>query len=173
MAGKEKYMIKVEGKLVEVTSEVYYAYFRMERQERGQEEKKTYNQVMSYDALDDEEKRVIDNIPDEAITSMDEIVIANDMKNRLHRALEMLPRGERELLQAIYFQGKSEEKYGNEVGISQKGISYQCRKALSNLRTIYKALGWILSNFVINIREKVRRIQGFYIILLEVFPILF
>ena len=111
MAGKEKYMIKVEGKLVEVTSEVYYAYFRMERQERGQEEKKTYNQVMSYDALDDEEKRVIDNIPDEAITSMDEIVIANDMKNRLHRALEMLPKGERELLQAIYFQGKTEAQY--------------------------------------------------------------
>ena len=104
---------------------------------------------------------------------MDEIVIANDMKNRLHKALDLLPKGERELLQAVYFQGKTEEKYGNEVGISQKGISYQCRKALSNLRTIYKALGWILSNFVINIRKKVRRIQGFYIILLEVFPILF
>ena len=104
---------------------------------------------------------------------MDEIVIANDMKNRLHKALDLLPKGERELLQAIYFQGKTEEKYGNEVGISQKGISYQCRKALSNLRTIYKALGGILSNFVINIREKVCRIQGFYIILLEVFPILF
>lgn len=52
MADKEKYMIKVEGKLVEVTPEVYYTYFRMERQERGQEEKKAYNQVMSYDALD-------------------------------------------------------------------------------------------------------------------------
>ena len=124
MADKEKYMIKVEGKLVEVTPEVYYAYFRMERQERGQEEKKA-----------------IDTIPDVAITSMDEIVIANDMKNRLHRALDLLPKGERELLQAIYFQGKTEEKYGNEVGISQRGISYQCRKALSNLRTIYKVLG--------------------------------
>ena len=75
MAEKGKYMIKVEGRLVEVTPEVYYAYFRMERQERGQEEKKAYNKVMSYDALDDQEKRVIDNIPDEAITSMDEIVI--------------------------------------------------------------------------------------------------
>ena len=60
MADKEKYMIKVEGKLVEVTPEVYYAYFRMERQERGQEEKKAYNKVMSYDALDDEEKKAID-----------------------------------------------------------------------------------------------------------------
>ena len=36
MADREKYMIKVEGNLVEVTPEVYYAYFRMERQERGQ-----------------------------------------------------------------------------------------------------------------------------------------
>ena len=141
MADREKYMIKVEGNLVEVTPEVYYAYFRMERQERGQEEKKVYNQVMSYDALDDEEKKAIDNIPDADNTSLDEIVIANDMKNRLHRALEMLPKGERELLQAIYFQGKTEEKYGNEVGISQRGVSYQRKKALSNLRTIYKALG--------------------------------
>ena len=56
MAEKDKYIIKVEGKLVEVTPEVYYAYFRMERQERGQEEKKAYNKVMSYDALDDEER---------------------------------------------------------------------------------------------------------------------
>ena len=39
MADKEKYMIKVEGKLIEVTPDVYYAYFRMERQERWQEEK--------------------------------------------------------------------------------------------------------------------------------------
>ena len=141
MADKEKYIIKVDGKLVDVTPEVYYAYYRMERQERGQEEKKAYNKVMSYDALDDEEKKVIDNIPDISIMSMDEIVIANDMKSRLHRAMDLLPKGERELLQAIYFQGKTEEKYGNEVGISPKGISYRCRKALSNLRTIYKALG--------------------------------
>lgn len=75
MADREKYMIKVEGNLVEVTPEVYYAYFRMERQERGQEEKKAYNQVMSYDALDDEEKKAIDNIPDANNTSLDEIVI--------------------------------------------------------------------------------------------------
>ena len=39
MADKEKYMIKVEGKLIEVTPDVYYAYFHMERQERWQEEK--------------------------------------------------------------------------------------------------------------------------------------
>ena len=52
MAEKENYVIRVEGKLVEVSPEVYYTYFHMERQERGQEEKKQRNAVVSYDALD-------------------------------------------------------------------------------------------------------------------------
>ena len=51
MADKEKYLIKIEEKLVEVTPEVYYAYFRMERQERWQKEKQQKHAVMSYDAL--------------------------------------------------------------------------------------------------------------------------
>lgn len=34
MADKEKYLIKIQGKLIEVSEDVYYAYFRMERQER-------------------------------------------------------------------------------------------------------------------------------------------
>ena len=32
MADKEKYVIKIQGQLVEVSPEVYYAYFHMERQ---------------------------------------------------------------------------------------------------------------------------------------------
>lgn len=51
MADKEKYMIKIEGKLIEVSLDVYYAYFRMERQERGQEEKKQRNAVVSFDSI--------------------------------------------------------------------------------------------------------------------------
>ena len=35
MAEKENYVIRVEGNVVEVSPEVYYAYFHMERQERG------------------------------------------------------------------------------------------------------------------------------------------
>ncbi len=39
MAEKEHYIIGVKGKLVEVTPEVYYAYYRMKRQEEWQEKK--------------------------------------------------------------------------------------------------------------------------------------
>ena len=55
MADKEKYLIKIQGKLIEVSEDVYYAYFRMERQERWQEEKKQEHEVVSYDAMDTEE----------------------------------------------------------------------------------------------------------------------
>ena len=51
MADKEKYMIKIQGNLIEVSEDVYYAYFRMERQERWQEEKKQWHVVVSYAAL--------------------------------------------------------------------------------------------------------------------------
>ena len=47
MAGKEVYIIRVEGKTVEVTPEIYYTYFHMERQERGQEEKMRRNAVLT------------------------------------------------------------------------------------------------------------------------------
>lgn len=55
MADKEKYMIKIQGRLIEVSEDVYYAYFRMERQERWQEEKKQEHEVVSCDAIDTEE----------------------------------------------------------------------------------------------------------------------
>lgn len=75
MAEKEVYIIKVEGELVEVSPEVYYAYFRMERQERGQEEKKQQNSVVSYDALDSDETVGFETIPDLTSPSLDDLMM--------------------------------------------------------------------------------------------------
>ena len=88
MADKEKYMIKVEGKLVEVSSEVYYAYFRMERQERWQEEKQQGHAVVSYDALDDGETVGVEVVPDLTTPSMEEAVMTREIHEKLHRAVD-------------------------------------------------------------------------------------
>ena len=84
MADTEKYMIKVERKLVEVSPEVYYAYFRMERQERGQEEKKQRNNVMSYDALDTTGTVGAETFPDLIAPSMEDVTLTNEINARLH-----------------------------------------------------------------------------------------
>ena len=141
MADKEKYMIKVEGKLVEVTPDVYYAYFRMERQERWQEEKQQGHAVMSYDALDDGETVGVEVVPDLTTPSMEEAVMTREIHEKLHRALDALPKAERELIQAIYFDGFTEKEYAVSSGLSQQGVSYRLRKILSKLRIFIDFIG--------------------------------
>ena len=141
MADKEKYMIKVEGKLVEVTPDVYYAYFRMERQERWQEEKQQGHAVMSYDALDDGETVGVEVVPDLTTPSMEEAVMTREIHEKLHRALDALPKAERQLIQAIYFDGFTEKEYAVSSGLSQQGVSYRLRKILSKLRIFMNFMG--------------------------------
>lgn len=141
MADKEKYMIKVEGKLVEVTPDVYYAYFRMERQERWQEEKQQGHAVMSYDALDDGETVGVEVVPDLTTPSMEEAMMTREIHEKLHRAVDALPKAERELIQAIYFDGFTEKEYAVSSGLSQQGVSYRLRKILSKLRFFMNFMG--------------------------------
>ena len=102
MADKEKYLIKIQGKLIEVSEDVYYAYFHMERQERWQEEKKQEHEVMSYDALDNGETNGEEAIQDMATPSMDELTIAKELNERLHHAVAALPKAERDLIKAVF-----------------------------------------------------------------------
>lgn len=141
MAEKDKYIIKVEGKLVEVTPEVYYAYFRMERQERWQEEKQQGHAVVSYDALDDGETVGVEVVPDLTTPSMEEAVMTREIHEKLHRAVDALPKAERELIQAIYFDGFTEKEYAVSSGLSQQGVSYRLRKVLSKLRIFMDFIG--------------------------------
>ena len=120
MADKEKYMIKIQGNLIEVSEDVYYAYFHMERQERWQEEKKQGHEVVSYDALDNGETVGAEAIQDMESPSMEDLAIANELKDRLHHVVAALPKAERELSQAIYFEGVSASDYANQVGVQRK-----------------------------------------------------
>ena len=95
MADKEKYLIRLQGKLIEVSEDVYYAYFQMERQERTQEEKYQRNHVVSYDALDNGETVGVEGVADLETPSMEELVMAKELRDRLHHAIEALPRAVR------------------------------------------------------------------------------
>ena len=141
MADKERYIIKVEGKLVEVSQDVYYAYFRMERQERGQEEKKQRNAVMSYDALDTEETPSEGAMPDLIAPSPEQQIITQEIREALHRAVDELPRAERELIKAIFFEGLTEQQYAATSGTSQQRVSYRLRKILSKLKLFLNFIG--------------------------------
>ena len=141
MADKEKYLIRLQGKLIEVSEDVYYAYFQMERQERTQEEKYQRNHVVSYDALDNGETVGVEGVADLETPSMEELVMAKELRDRLHHAIEALPRAERELIRAIYFEDMTEKEYAKRTGMSQTGISYRRRNILSKLKLFLDIMG--------------------------------
>ena len=141
MADKEKYLIRLQGKLIEVSEDVYYAYFQMERQERTQEEKNQRNHVVSYDALDNGETVGVEGVADLETPSMEELVMAKELRDRLHHAIEALPRAERELIRAIYFEDMTEKEYAKLTGMSQTGISYRRRNILSKLKLFLDIMG--------------------------------
>ena len=141
MADKDKYMIKIQGDLIEVSEDVYYAYFRMERQERWQEEKKQDHDVVSYDALDNDETVGADAIQDMNSPGMEELVIANELKERLHNIVAALPKPERELIQAIYFEDIPVSDYAKRVGMSHRGINKQRKRILSKLKMLLDIMG--------------------------------
>ena len=104
MADKEKYLIRLHGKDIEVSEDVYYAYFQMARQERTQDEKLQRNHVVSYDAMDNEGMVGAEAFEDLEAPSMEELIMAKELYERLHHAVEALPKAERELIRAIYFE---------------------------------------------------------------------
>lgn len=127
--------------MIEVSEDVYYAYFRMERQERWQEEKKQEHEVVSYDALDNGETVGAEAVPDLTSPSMEDMAIAKDLNDRLHHAVAALPKAERDLIRAIYFEGMTEKDYAETTGMSQTGVSYRRRKILSKLKLFLGIMG--------------------------------
>lgn len=136
MADKEKYLIKIQGKLIEVSEDVYYAYFRMERQERWQEEKKMEHKVLSYDSLDDQDMLGIENVVDVTAPTLDEIAEVHELRDRVRHAVELLPKAERELIRAIYYEELTERDVAERDGVSQNKVFKQRQRALAKLRLL-------------------------------------
>lgn len=136
MADKEKYVINIQGKLIEVSEDVYYAYFRMERQERWQEEKKMEHNVLSYDALDDPETLGIENVVDVTAPTLEEVAEAHELRDRVRHAVELLPKAERDIIRAIYYEELTERDVAEREGVSQNKIFKQRQKALAKLRLL-------------------------------------
>lgn len=141
MADKENYYIPVEGKLVEVEKTVYTAYYKMSRRERYLEERDQENGVMSYDALDHNGMVGQEAFQDVQAGTPEDMALAKELLERLHRCIQMLPKAERDLIQAIYFDGMSDREYANKVRKSQPAVSSRHKKTLSKLKMLLDFMG--------------------------------
>jgi len=100
----EKFYIRVSGAKVEVTEEIYLTYYRSRRRDRAQRERDKYNGLVFYNSLDTDDTLGEEVIPDADVPSVEDLAVSNILHEKLNRCLALLPKAERELIDAIYFE---------------------------------------------------------------------
>lgn len=136
MADREQFFIPIEGKLIEVEENVYIAYYKMGRRERYLVERDQKNGVLSYDALDQDGIIGQEMMNDPEANNLEDLAMAKELKSKLHLCIEILSKSERELIQAIYFDGMSDSEYSKRINKTQQTVSYRRKKVLSKLKRL-------------------------------------
>lgn len=135
---EKKYYIRVPEALVEVTEDVYKAFWTMDRHAKTLEEKDTRNHVFSYDAFDTDEMLGAELFPDPSSSSMEDQVIAEMMAAKLRRCIALLPEEDQKLIQAIYYEGLSEREVAKRDGIPRMTIKYRLGQIVQKLQNLIK-----------------------------------
>ena len=123
MESSKKYTLFAFRCQVEVSEEVYRAYYQMLRQERTLAEKDIRNGTVSYNALDTDEITGEEMMPDVHTCSVEDAAIKNLLCEKMYRCLALLTAEERDLIHALYFEGLTERKLALRTGIAQKTIN--------------------------------------------------
>lgn len=136
MADKKEYRIRISGELVAVTEEVYLCYYRMKRHALHLEEKDKKHGVVFYSSMDNGETNGEEAIPDLSLRHIDDIVVDKLMSEQLHRCISQLTEPEQALIDALFFQGKSEREFSTKNGIPQKTINDRKQRILNKLKKL-------------------------------------
>jgi len=130
---EKEYFIVIYGETISVSEEVYRAFKRpawaeKKRRQREQENGKT---PLSLDSLTEAGF----DIPDGG-TLVDEIVEDKLLLDMLFAALAELTDDERGLIDALFFEEKSEREIADDAGISQQAVSKRKGKILAKLKNL-------------------------------------
>lgn len=123
--------IRINGKDVPVSEDVYYAFKhpawaeRKRREVRAEKERSL--QVFMDDGFD---------VPS-GQTLIDELVSDKLLLDELYAALAELTDDERLLIDALYYEEKSERELSKEIGVPQKTINNRKIAILKKLRKLF------------------------------------
>ena len=135
---EKRFVVRINGELIDVTEEVYKEYYSAARRERTQRERDARNRLVHYDAWDTGKSTGA-----EAIASPDrlpeEIVVGEMSADKLRRCLERLNEGERELIHALFYCGKPLAALARELNLPRKTLEGHRDKVLRKLRIYFEA----------------------------------
>ncbi|MDO4989613.1 MAG: sigma factor-like helix-turn-helix DNA-binding protein [Eubacteriales bacterium] len=135
---EKKYYLPVDGELVEVSHEVYKAYYKLTNHADYLEQKDKKKGKVLFSDLDTENTSGEAMLPNVGAVNIEDLAIANLMSAKLQRCVELLTPPDRALIEAIFYDGLSERQYASRIGVSQNTINKRKKVALEKLRNIFK-----------------------------------
>ena len=76
----------------------------------------------------------------ETTDSMEETATRNIQSQQLHKALSLLTDDERDLIEQLFFEERTERDLAVEYGLSQRGINKRKQRILKHLRELLKKI---------------------------------
>ena len=133
-------IITVDGMDVAVPEDVYLAYSQADRRERYVREEMESGKLLSLDKLLEDDVPLeplgVDLVPSAEATTLEQeesSETAMQLK-KLTEALSGLDTAERQLLQALYFEGIPAREYARQLGVYHRTVLYRRDKLLEKLR---------------------------------------
>ena len=133
-------IITVDGVDVEVPEDVYRAYSQADRRERYVREEMEVGKLLSLDKLLEDdvplESLGVNLVPSAEDTTLEQEECSETAMQlkRLTEALSGLNTAERQLLQALYFEGIPAREYARQLGVYHRTVLYRRDKLLEKLR---------------------------------------
>ena len=129
---EKQYFVQVENRQVEVSYEVYQEIYQDQLYEKNQQRKRRRNNIISFDAMNEEKNEVYDFIPDAHFNTEEEAINHIRMSN-ITRILKKIDKENIILLKYIYEY--SETEIASALGISQAAVNKKKQKILEYLKS--------------------------------------
>ena len=132
---RDKYFINLNGQKIEVTREVYEAWYGGERKERYLEEKDSDFDVKPFSALGTEDTDIL-----EILASADDVQGETEsrmIREELATALGQLSPEDRQLIYDLFYQEKTLTSIAKEKGVSVEAVWLRKKGILKKLRNYF------------------------------------
>lgn len=130
---RKKYFIKIQGVLVEVTDEIYIAYYGMERKEKYLIEKDKAHGLLHYDSWDSQEANGVDFIRDEKV-NVEEEALKNIVALYIWSYIAQIE-DKYHICEGIA-NGNTEKEIANKANVTQQAIHKNKKRVLNSLKKI-------------------------------------
>ena len=125
-------IITVDGMDVEVPEDVYLAYAQADRRERYITEEQSSGKLLSL------EQREEDALLPDYVGAETELRNLAEQKQILLLALLSLKDTDRELINALFFDGASTREYAQRMGVSQRAVIKRRERILRDLKKFFE-----------------------------------